>query len=200
PEAVFKGVLARPEFQELADRPELGRLARELSPQRAGTWFEKMWRWIRTRLLRARPPRVRPVQLPNWDLRLGQRVLYGLLALAGALLLALILRALFLRWQERPSRRATPAAPPGLEDSHTENALDHTVDEWEQFAREWLRRGDLRQAVRALYLALLVELHERRQIDYNRAFTNWRYVREFNGQAEQRQALRWLTEVFDRVW
>ena len=25
-------------------------------------------------------------------------------------------------------------------------------------------------------------------------------MREFNGQAEQRQALRWLTEVFDRVW
>lgn len=200
PDGVYKQVIARPEFQELADRPELGRLAKELRPEHAGTWFERLWRWIKTHLQKAAQPNIRPIRAPNWNPRLGQRVLYGLLALAGALLLALILKALFQRWQERPSRKATPAAPPALEESHTENALDHTVDEWEEFAREWLRRGDLRQAVRALYLALLVELHQRRQIDYNRAFTNWRYVREFNGQPEQRQTLRGLTEVFDRVW
>ena len=63
-----------------------------------------------------------------------------------------------------------------------------------------MRRGDLRQAIRALYLALLVDLHHQRLIDYNRAFTNWHYVRQFAGAAEQRQVLRRLTEVFDLAW
>ncbi|MCC2671617.1 MAG: hypothetical protein K0Q72_4088, partial [Armatimonadetes bacterium] len=35
---------------------------------------------------------------------------------------------------------------------------------------------------------------------YNRAFTNWIYVRQFRGEAEQRNTLRGLTQIFDEVW
>ncbi|HTE17656.1 MAG TPA: DUF4129 domain-containing protein, partial [Armatimonadota bacterium] len=123
--------------------------------------------------------------------------------LAGVVLFLL---ALLVRWfVERPMRGdATPAtvaaeAPP-LEASATENALDHTVDEWELFAQQWLGRGDVRQAIRALYLATLVHLHRERRIDYNRAFTNWVYVRQFRGETDHKGVLRKLTQTFDEVW
>jgi hypothetical protein len=74
------------------------------------------------------------------------------------------------------------------------------VDEWELFAREWIKRGDFRQAIRALYLASLVHLHRERKIDYNRAQTNWTYVRTFKGEAEDKTTLRKLTGFFDEVW
>jgi hypothetical protein len=74
------------------------------------------------------------------------------------------------------------------------------VDEWEQFARQWLTRGDVRQAIRALYLATLVHLHRERRIDYNKAYTNWMYVRQFHGEAEHQGTLSQLTRMFDEVW
>ena len=72
--------------------------------------------------------------------------------------------------------------------------------EWELFAQEWLGRGDIRQAVRALYLATLVHLHRERRIDYNRALTNWIYVRQFRGESEQKGIFTRLTRTFDEVW
>jgi hypothetical protein len=96
--------------------------------------------------------------------------------------------------------KPAPTEAPPLEASATENALDHTVDEWELFAREWLGRGEVRQAIRALYLATLVHLHRERVIDYNRALTNWTYVRHFRGEAERKSILGRLTQVFDDVW
>ncbi len=208
PEESLKAALARPEFQALADRPELGRLAGELRPQQAKGWFQRFWEWVRKQLLKFREPKARAPDAGNysWDSRSGEYVLWGLLALVVALLLALIVRALFVYWGERPGPKPLPttwapaAAPASLEESQTENALDHSPDQWEQFAAEWLRRGDLRQAVRALYLALLVDLHRQRLIDYDRARTNWHYVRHFGGAAEAGEVLRRLTERFDLAW
>jgi hypothetical protein len=202
PDQAYRDAIARPEFQELAERPELRRMMGELEPKNVGTWFEKLGLWIRRYLLRSAEPRMPRISGPNWSLSpgVGRIILYALLALLGGGLLAEVLRALFLRWQERSGPKAMPAAAARLEESETENALEHSADEWETFAAEWLRRGDLRQAVRALYLALLVDLHQQRLIDYNRAFTNWHYVRRFAGDTEQRQVLRRLTEFFDLAW
>lgn len=202
PRQAYQAAIARPEFQELADRPELRRLVSGLRPERARSWFQRLGDWIQKNLLRARAPRTPDVQTPsfNYNPATGRRVLIALLILAGAILLAVIVRAFFLRWQERPAAKATAAIPPPLEESQTENALDHTADQWEVFAAEWLKRGDLRQAVRALYLALLVDLHQQRLIDYNRALTNWHYVRNFAGETDQRNVMRQLTERFDLSW
>jgi hypothetical protein len=58
----------------------------------------------------------------------------------------------------------------------------------------------VRQAIRALYLATLVHLHRERRIDYNKAFTNWMYVRQFRGEGDQRGTLERLTRTFDEIW
>jgi hypothetical protein len=198
PKGAIQAILQEPEFQPLADRPELRELAKNFDLKKTGGWWQTFVDWVRKMLYRPAQPRV---QAPSWqppDLRIPAYVVLGI---AGVLLLAMLVR-----WfVERPARGvARPAAAaaeaPPLEASTTENALDHTVDEWEQFAQRWLGQGDARQAIRALYLATLVHLHRERRIEYNRAFTNWVYVRQFRGETEQKGTLTQLTKSFDEVW
>ncbi|MFN3650739.1 MAG: DUF4129 domain-containing protein [Armatimonadota bacterium] len=193
-------VLAQPEFQPLAGRAELRDLVRVDSRAPKG-WWKSFSDWLNKTLFKPQQPNVKA---PNWSLPGGGAWLEPLLwiVLAAAVIAVVVL---FARWLvERPLREAGPAvataAAPPLEASATENALDHTVDEWELFAQQWLGQGDARQAVRALYLATLVHLHRQRRIDYNRALTNWVYVRQFRGEPEAQGTLRRLTRMFDEVW
>lgn len=203
PKEALKQILQEPEFQPLAERPELKELLQNIRLDQTENWWKSFWKWVNDRLFKpAQPPS--PPQWPDWgnlDYRILEPVIYLLLAAVVIYLIVLIIRWLI----ERPLREegrmavASTVLPP-LEASATENALDHSVDEWERFAQQWLGRGDVRQAVRALYLATLVHLHRERKIDYNRALTNWIYVRQFRGEGEHQQVLRQLTQVFDEVW
>jgi hypothetical protein len=58
----------------------------------------------------------------------------------------------------------------------------------------------LREALRALYLGLLVYLHRARLIHYHPALTNWQYVRRYAGGERGQSLLRQLTQVFDEKW
>lgn len=213
PREVLKSVAAKPEFQELQAREEIDRAIDAATTRPAQTFWERVSQFFRSigdginawlrRLFRPRPgPRPRPNRNSDWSLPPGflEYVLYGLLILAASFIIALLVK-LYLsrpRGEQRAARAASSAGD--LPDATTENALEHTVDEWETFAAEWRKRGDFRQAVRALYLATLVQLHRDRRIDYDRTCTNWHYVRHYRGQTVEREVLRRLTHAFDRIW
>ena len=192
-------ILAEPEFQPLAERSELRDLIKGVDLSKTKTWWQSFSDWIKKHLFPQNPPP--KTEPPRWNWQGGETIVYVLLGIVVLVLLAMLVKWIL----ERPLREealntaAMGEAPP-LEASATENALDHTVDEWEVFAQQWLGRGDIRQAIRALYLATLVHLHRERRIDYNRAFTNWIYVRQFRGEEGHKQTLRQLTRLFDEVW
>jgi hypothetical protein len=202
PKQALGQILQEPEFQKLAARAELQELVKNVKVNvSTKTWWDSFLDWLKGILFK--PPQIKA---PNPQVRapaLGwlQPVFWVLLAVSVLFVLAMIVKSII----ERPIRGAEASAGelmvvPPLEASATENALDHTVDEWERFAQQWLGRGDVRQAVRALYLATLVHLHRERHIDYNRAFTNWVYVRHFRGEREHQEILRGITRIFDEVW
>lgn len=214
--ATVQQILAQPEFQPLADRPELHDLSSRIGKVNSQNWWTGFWDWLRKKLFKPAEPNLPKMRGPNWKLpelnipfpNLGFLSFLWAVPVGKALLFlaALFLVVLLIKWiVEQPwaKGRATGApiveAPP-LEASATENALDHTVDEWELFAQQWLGRGDVRQAIRALYLATLVHLHRQRLIEYNRALTNWVYVRHFRGDADGKGVLGSLTQVFDDTW
>jgi hypothetical protein len=192
-------ILAEPEFQPLAERSELRDLIKGVDLSKTKTWWQSFTDWIKKHLFPQNPPP--KTEPPRWKWQGGENIVYVLLGIVVLVLLAMLVKWIL----ERPLREealtgaAVGDAPP-LEASATENALDHSVDEWELFAQQWLGRGDIRQAIRALYLATLVHLHRERRIDYNRAFTNWIYVRQFRGDEGHKQTLRQLTRLFDEVW
>ena len=83
-------------------------------------------------------------------------------------------------------------------------AAEQSADEWEARARGLAARGDLRQAVRALYLAGLSHLGDRGLITLVRSRSNRDYARELGRKARDRPELQALFDegiaVFERVW
>ena len=114
-------------------------------------------------------------------------------ALAVGLLVAVAAFLLF-------SRRKDEALPIG-EDAlggsldPRERAPEEHLDEAAQLAAKELYR----EAFRSLYLATLVALDRRGEIDFDPARTNWHYLRQMGASA--RAALfRTFTQLFDRKW
>ncbi|CAN5829113.1 hypothetical protein BH11VER1_BH11VER1_04280 [soil metagenome] len=97
------------------------------------------------------------------------------------------------------------AAPPEI-NLESENVLATQLpeNEWLRLAREKMESGDLRLALRALFLATLANLGEKRLLQISRAKSNGDYVREIGWRAKDRDELnRGFTEqvrTFDRVW
>jgi len=98
---------------------------------------------------------------------------------------------------------SSPSAPKvsGLRiSSMLEDALQKTPEQWKQLAREYFDGGDYTNALRALYLSLLVVMHRRRLISYDLSKTNWEYVWEINPERAESGPFKALTLAFDFKW
>ncbi len=96
-------------------------------------------------------------------------------------LLVGVIFAVLLRWRRapRPPTQATPvvaSAPDLTDESITADQLPESG--WIQLAEEWRAKGDLRMALRALYLAGLRFLSARHLVSIHRAKTGRDYRRE----------------------
>jgi hypothetical protein len=80
------------------------------------------------------------------------------------------------------------------------NALDISDNEWLKRADDLARAGNLREAVRAVYLSVLVRLHRSRLINYEQEKTNWEYVYSIPERMSLRDVFRKLTGIFDIIW
>ncbi len=67
-------------------------------------------------------------------------------------------------------------------------------------ARRFANAGDLREAVRELYLATLLMLDERGLLRYDRSLTNREYLDIVAGEPTVRAALEPIVSTFDRTW
>ena len=128
-------------------------------------------------------------------------VLIGLSALALALLLWRVARQ---GWKGRTAivAEVLPAQPDLTDENLTASQLPE--DGWLKLARELMEKGELRLAVRALYLAGLAHLAEREMISLARFKSNRDYEQEVarrgRGQPELRAAFSENVALFDRVW
>lgn len=139
-------------------------------------------------------------------------VAIGLLALALLLILVAIMRRVRRRGEpvqvgQAPTRPGEGGAideqVPGQED-----ALAFAPQDWRARALRLAEEGELRLALRALYLALLVALHRRQMIEYDLARTNWEYEISLRAWLRQRpqasqdslRAFEDLTGLFELVW
>jgi hypothetical protein len=80
------------------------------------------------------------------------------------------------------------------------SALSKPAESWAGLADELAARGEFREAIRHLYLALLARLHRDGAIDYEPTLSNWEYLRTFKGHREHQSAFRELTRRFDFAW
>ena len=162
-------ILSREEFQWA-----------EAEPSGSNDYLARFLEWL-TRLL------------PD-TLNLGSQTLGNILAVAGAIILALVLfyalRDLFLDFITESEIRERDE----LEDEQltAETALKR--------AQTLSTGGDYRMAVRYLYLSTLLIMEERGLFRYDRAKTNREYLRSLQERPELAAILADVVDVFDRVW
>jgi hypothetical protein len=132
--------------------------------------------------------------------------LRGLLYLAGAGVLVGLVVA-WLRWRRRPPAVAAAGVPASSAvDLADETTLASALpeDEWLKLARVQYDGGDLRLAVRAVFLATLAALGERRLIDIARSKSNRDYALELRLRTAGRQEVPVVFArsigVFERAW
>lgn len=138
----------------------------------------------------------------NWGARVFARLFAGasfapafnaLIAGAIAVLLVLILRFVYIHSIRSVIREAQAGpeteVPPGL-----------TADRALAQARSLSEAGDLREAVRYLYLAALLALEAGGHIRLDRTHTNRELLADLSPRPELARRFRSVSETFDRVW
>lgn len=120
--------------------------------------------------------------------------------------LAIVLAVLLLRqWRRQPPAPMVAASAPEVNlESDQVIATQLPENEWLRLAQEKIESGEFRLAMRALFLATLAHLGERRLLAIARSKSNGDYVRELGMRARDRQGLRHRftdsVRAFDRFW
>ncbi|MEO6034775.1 MAG: DUF4129 domain-containing protein [Verrucomicrobiota bacterium] len=132
-----------------------------------------------------------------------QWMVFVLLALIASALVVLCLRM----WKRRANKTALVAeAMPILPNLEDENVSANQLPEegWLQLARELMEKGDLRLALRALYLAGLAHLAAREFLKIAKFKSNREYEGELRRRAralpDLQDAFGQNVTAFDRVW
>ncbi len=169
--------------------------------KKIGNWITKLIEWLEDML--PKPDKKTQTSNGNWITPV-RMVLMILL-----ILLVVILAYIFVRiWQRRRPRPAAivsaVATPtPDLNDENIK-ADDLSTNRWLTLAGELAEKGELRLAMRALYLATLAHLADREMITIEVYKSNREYERELKRRAHEHKDLLSIfsssLNFFERVW
>lgn len=204
-QAHARDILSRPEFQvPEPEAPESPETPKEEQPpglfQRFLKWLgdllEKLFKRDENEPVRSTAPITSGVS--------GQGVANVLVVvlIAGVVvvLALLLLRALGDRTKEEGPQLEVSTQDAATLAADPMNALSRPPEGWAHLADELAARGEYREAVRGLYLALLSRLHRDGVIHYDTTLSNWDYLRQFRSRREWLPSFRELTLRFDFAW
>ncbi|NPC76142.1 DUF4129 domain-containing protein [Corallococcus exiguus] len=199
-----RAILARPEFQDRPEKAPAEPKEEEVPPSEPSWWrrfIDKLGEWLRDFFKRNNPrPQSHDTALPVSGGAAANALVVMLVALTLAVLGVVVVNVL---------RRKREKSGPALEVSTTDaaalagspdHALSRPPEGWAHLADALAAKGEYREAVRNLYLALLSRLHRDGAIHYDETLSNWDYLRAFRGRAEVKAPFRELTRRFDFAW
>jgi hypothetical protein len=169
--------------------------------KKIGSWMKKLVEWLED-LFPESAGKTKPAS-GNWITPV-QMVLLILLVMLLAILAYIFVRI----WQRRRPEPieavgAVSAPTPDLTDENVK-ADELSVNRWLVVAGDFAEKGDLRLAMRALYLGTLAHLADRDMITIERYKSNREYERELRRRAhEQNELLSIFSRslgFFERVW
>jgi hypothetical protein len=195
-------ILARPEFQTVEKKVDAPKDDEKPdSPFKAfwdwlGKWFKRFFEWL---LDRDEKPEVKPPAFAGGEMLGANAVIVFIVVLLVALLVFLVVQLLPKKAVEAEGGEAVALGETPLS-SDPMSALSKRPETWAGLADELAAKGEYREAIRHLYLALLSTLHRAGVIDYDPTKSNWDYLFGFKGGGEQKFAFRELTRRFDFAW
>jgi hypothetical protein len=177
----LKGILARPEYSNSSSgQNALSRLLLDFI------------RWLQN--LFPKPAQVEPGR----GSVITQIVQFAVVVVA-LLLIAYVVRLLLIRFKRPGAKKIRKKREPRIvlgERLEPEQTATDLLSEAEALAR----RGDLRGAIRKGYIALLVELGDRKLISLAQYKTNRDYLRSVSTHPQLHSRVKNLTDSFERHW
>lgn len=116
------------------------------------------------------------------------------LIVAGVVIAILVFALRQITWKRKLRRKATTM----LEEDEPERSRD----EWLTLADEFATQGRFREAIRALYVACLLQFDENRVARFDRGQTNWEHLSRVIASPRRPTTIDFetLTKRFDVVW
>ncbi|MDP2276236.1 MAG: DUF4129 domain-containing protein [Archangium sp.] len=194
-------ILSRREFQTSND-PE--KAAEEEPPPDEPGWlaklFKALWEWLNKQRDddRPAPPEVEVSASPA--MAGANAVMIGAIVLVAAVLLFILLRSFKRKQPGQTELDETGGLTQQPLDHDTMSALSKPPETWAGLADELAAKGEYREAIRHLYLALLSRLHRDGVIDYDPTLSNWEYLFAFKGASSLKAGFKDLTRRFDFAW
>ena len=127
-------------------------------------------------------------------------VMIGALVLVAAVLLFILIRSFKRKKTEQTELDESGGLTQQPLDHDTMSALSKPPETWAGLADELAAKGEYREAIRHLYLALLSRLHRDGVIDYDPTLSNWEYLFAFKGALSLKAGFKELTRRFDFAW
>lgn len=194
-----QAILSRPEFAP----PPPAVAPQEKPAEEEESWWsqalDRFFKWLKDLLESDRERTATPPSSLGAGLGAANAVamvlLFAVIAVIGVLL--------FLAFRGKgnaPSSVEVERTAAAAAAAASDNALARPPEGWAALADELAARGNFREAVRSLYLALLARLHGVGAIDYDPTLSNQDYCRRFRGKGEWVPAFRELTSRFDFAW
>ena len=202
-QARARDILARPEFQvPEPEAPQEEKTSEDVPPTQ-GLW-QRFMKWLSEFLEKLFRRSETTNQGPSVSAAGGQTVANVLVVvlIAGVLvvLVLVLLRALGKARAGEDTRLEVSTQDASTLAADPMNALSRPPEGWAHLADELAARGEYREAVRSLYLALLSRLHREGVIHYDTTLSNWDYLRQFRNRREWVPSFRELTLRFDFAW
>ena len=200
-----KKILTRPEFENVEPKPTTDDKTDDEPKEESAfsKWLSKLWRDFWEWLFKRDPKEARePDSAPPMAMPMvGADAVIAVVVVMVVVIVGYVLFQLYRNKQ--PSAPDEGAANGPVETALTSDpmsALAKPPESWAGLADELAARGEYREAIRHLYLALLSRLHRDGAIDYDPTNSNWDYLRHFKGQPARKAPFRDLTLRFDFAW
>ncbi|MBN1209198.1 MAG: DUF4129 domain-containing protein [Myxococcaceae bacterium] len=197
-----RDILSRKEFAESLPRAEEGE--KEPVPPEPPGWWSRFMEWLAQKLKELFERDRESVRPSGFTAVSGTGVANTLVVIVIgavlAVLVAVLLRALGRRQKEERAQLEVSTLDSSALSQDPMSALARPPEGWAHLADELAARGEYREAVRSLYLALLSRLHREGAILYDSTLSNWDYLRQFKGRREWLPPFRELTRRFDFAW
>jgi hypothetical protein len=183
---------AKSKLETILARPEYVTGAR--GPNALTRLLQDFVRWIQSLLPKL--PQIQPAAGgPTWI----SQILPILTIIAALLLIAYVVKILIGRFKRsgklKPPKKPKPRIVLGEQLAPEETAKD-LLSEAEALARQ----GDVRAAIRKAYIALLVELGDRKLLSLAQHKTNRDYLNALRNVPQLHSKMRGLTDSFERHW
>lgn len=166
-----------------------------------GDWFEKFENWLKS--IMPDPEPQKPGPDINWASSV-RNILYALLGILGILFAILLWQ--ILKNKTKPVKAAAGKTIPDIPDLRDEDVQADALstDQWIKLAKELMDKGEMRLALRAVYLGMLSMLAQADMISIAGYKSNREYEKELNRRAHDKKDLLNIFShsvcIFDSVW